>query len=324
MEQQAAPALLAITLPDYDRELQYEIRRELKSLVITPRFDFHEEQARYVLCNLLSSNRLTRPRREAGQSLLPSTSMEREEVVASFLDRLARHSPFRTAGPGSCTEEFAINAIVIQRTSRQKRNSPVPHYSEDVAPVVFEALRVFGYNAVRLTPADALIVRSYPEIPSYGFLCALDRLGSVIGEIVRDWQARVREKTNIEKRRHIAKYLHKFGKLLVPSTVGKRKTRVTVRGDEIVKYYYESLFACEQASALLKAMAKVAGQGRWEMRLAAICTALHLPSDYSWWGFNDQAQVLRQLRIPKESAILLTARQYRPTTEQTIRNILSR
>jgi hypothetical protein len=293
---------LTITLPQYDHSLEYAIDRQASALVIKPQFDYQAEEFRYVGGNFFK--RLTK--QLGNQSLLPllQTNTQKQITVNLLLHQIQNLRPARIF---------------------RRKNTQALHWPDEVAPLVFEALRVFGYDAVRLNAADTLIVKGRDtRAVSYNFLISLDHLGSVIGEIVREWQKRVLEENDIHKRHRIQEYLGEIGELLVPETVGKKENRVNASDSNIKRYYYERLFACEQAKALLKETANLSGCRRWQVRLPAVCDALSIPLDPSWWGFSKQPQVLRQLLYAKESAILLTARHFSPAKEQTIRNILSR
>ena len=155
-------------------------------------------------------------------------------------------------------------------------------------------------------------------------LAALDRLGGIVGEILRDWQKRVREEIDVRKRRQFQGYLRYMGALFIPPTQGKRAGRIGVPDSEVWKRYYSNLFRCEQAKVLLKTLAHCPGCRRWQVRLQAVCERFAIPQDPKWWGFKEEAQVLRQLLFSKETAVLLTARHFSPIAEQTIRNILAR
>jgi len=235
-----------------------------------------------------------------------------------------------------------------------------PHWGDEVAVVVFAALNLFELDALRLSTANELIVRQQNDIKfrasmasgrasvpprtntrqtetftvevrtspeqkalASDALASLDRLGSVIGEVIRDWQRRVREARDSKGRSQSQKNLRRVGNALIPDTRGMRKQRVGVSALEVKKHYYRELFRCEQAKALLRQTETLPGCGRWESRLQMLCESFNLSCDPGWWGFSEKGQVLRQLLKANESAILLTARHFPPAKEQTIRNIVS-
>ncbi len=307
MERQPETYPLTITLPGYDRELRYEIRRGPQALVITPTFNVRDEETRYILFNWSPKKRLAKPKKRQGQSPVLPTFTERKVEVDYFLDQLEQHSPFPFPLP------------------RRRQQPSVPHWPDEVADIVFTSLRTFGFDAIRLNAADARIVQQHDSRSlSYGFLVSLNRLGTQISQIIHDWRKRVLEENDINNRRRIQKYLREIGNLLVPDSRGKGEGQIIVPARKVKRYYYEKLFACEQAKALLTETENLSGCRRWQVRLSAVCDALSIPLDPSWWGFGKQPQVLRQLHNAKESAILLTARHFSPAKEQTIRNILSR
>ncbi len=307
MERQPETYPLTITLPSYDRELRYEIRLRPQPLVITPKFNFREEETRYHLFNWFLGKRLAKPKKRPGQAPVLSNFTERKVKVDYFLDQLEQHSPFLCPLP------------------HRRQQSSGPHWPDEVADIVFTSLRTFGFDAIRLNAADARIVQhNDSRSPSYGFLVSLDLLGTKIGQIIRDWQKRVLEENDLNKRRRIQKYLRDIGKLLALDRRGKGEDQIIVPARKVKRYYYEKLFACEQAKALLKETGNLSGCRRWQVRLPAVCDVLSIPLNPSWWGFSEQQQVLRQLHNAKESAIFLTARHFSPAKEQTIRNILSR
>ena len=83
IEAEFAPKISCPTviLPDYDRKLQYEIRREAKAAVIKPEFDFKAEGSRYVLWHLLSEKGLAKHAKQGGQLAVPQRLQEREEIL---------------------------------------------------------------------------------------------------------------------------------------------------------------------------------------------------------------------------------------------------
>lgn len=174
MEAQPKIASLPIKIPGYDRELRYKVRREATKVAIKPQFDFKEEESRYVLRSWLSEKRLARQQRK-DFPLVPQTLTERKVVVDYFLEQFEHLRP--------------------SPTFRRRQASAVGDWPEDVADLVFDALRTFGFDALRLSVADTFRVRR-PDKKDLGsgLLVALDRLGSVVGEILRDWQKRVRGK----------------------------------------------------------------------------------------------------------------------------------
>jgi len=297
---------LTITLSDYDRELRYEIRREPQAPVITPKFNFFDEETRYILFNWFSEKRLARPKKRQGQSPVLRTFTERKVAVDYFLDQLEQHSPFPLP--------------------RRRQQQSVPHWPDEVSNIVFTSLRTFGFDAIRLNAADAPIVQQNDtRSPSYGFLVSLDRLGTKIGQIIPDWQKRVLEECDLNKRRRVQHYLHEIGKLLVPDARGKREKRIGVSDEAVKKAYYEALFRCELVSALL---AKTKDRIR-ELPLEVLCAAAHLPSTPEGWGFRgevaDPEFTRRNLRYQsaKENACILVANQL-GIKVPTVRNIVSR
>lgn len=295
-----------ITLPDYDHELRYVIHRQARAIVIEPKFDYKDEEFRYIVGRLFSQKRLAKQEKNQALPLIPQTLTERQAVADHFLEQIEQYRP---------------SAVF-----RRGKPPPVLHWPDEVGHIVLDAFHTFGFDALRLSVADTLIARRHDtRALAHDYLASLDHLGAVIGEVIRDWQRRVQEEPDLDKRRQAQNNLRQVGKALIPNTRGKREKRVRVPDREVKRYYYKELFRCEQASTLLRRTATLPGCRRWEVRLQAVCERFDLPYDPGWWGFSEKGQVLRQLLMnAKESAVLLTARHFPPAKEQTIRNILAR
>jgi hypothetical protein len=123
---------------------------------------------------------------------------------------------------------------------------------------------------IRLSAADAFALYTHnTKNQSYDLLISLDRLGAVIGQIIREWQKQAREETDLTRRGRARNYLHKIGKLLVPESRGKGENQILVSANKVKRYYYEKLFACEQAKALSARLSPFVG-GSFESRATGL------------------------------------------------------
>lgn len=130
---------------------------------------------------------------------------------------------------------------------------------------------------------------------------------------------------DVRKRRQFQGYLKQIGDLLIPPTQGKRVNRIGISDDEVKKAYYQVLFRCEMALALL---AKTKGRIR-ELPIGTLCAATDLPSEPKDWRYKrevvDSEYIKRNLdsESAKENACILVANRLGATLP-TIRNIVSR
>lgn len=96
MEGQPRTYSLTITLSGYNRELQYTVQRELKRLVIEPKFDYRREEFRYIVGHLFSEKRLTKQAKRQGPPFIPQTLTERQAVADHFLEQIEQYRPSAT------------------------------------------------------------------------------------------------------------------------------------------------------------------------------------------------------------------------------------
>src|SRR5262245_60831305 len=126
---------LTLALPQYDRPLVYQVQTEVKPIVITPQFNYRDEEVRYVLWHFLSAKDRAKQQKKLPSILLPQTTSQKQIVADLLIHQIENVRP----------------------TGVFRRKNPQPLYWPDaVTPFVFEALRTFGYDALRLNAADAL------------------------------------------------------------------------------------------------------------------------------------------------------------------------
>lgn len=224
-----------------------------------------------------------------------------------------------------------------------------PHWPDEAEDVVFAAVNVFGYDAIRLNTEQEErlrqpFVRQRPDVIVHEsdfdlsheshlpfldrlLLKSLDQLGRITGEVIRSWQKKA-QSNNHNERHRAQRNLRQVGATLIPPVQGKQTTSLGIPDLEVRRRFYCELFRCQLAAALLEKIESLPRCSPWQQRLQAVCQVLNLPTDPKEWGVESARDVLLKLRDTKlrntqKSAYFLTARQC-GRDEKTIRNILSR
>ncbi len=227
------------------------------------------------------------------------------------------------ADVGEMKDDFV--EIVARSIEKGWRQAPIRKggatFSDEAADYVIKTIRVFGVDALRLSPIDEKIVRrqdsTHPQLTS---LTRIDELGVSVCNVIRHWHDQVK-KGNIEERRRARGHLKKVCEALIPDTRGKRGSSLTVPPLDILLYYYNEMFRLWHIQNALRPTS-----GSRSEKVKAASEKFEMPVELirEFWGLNEDYEILRGSGpfTLRDMARELTARRFK-ITHHALSNIIA-